>query len=609
MNQQSLWETKEVQEGRTIYIPDETTFSDCQRLMGTYRVAELRPMFLQLSMLWDPSQLEEGKDKKEQALAGKMKKLMKERTSLCKSDLQYAVAFFVADERNVALFLDALPADERELWRCVVTNYYAGKPLLKRTTGKEWLTKSYYYVSDILPAPLHWFYVCRGSDYQYYLTMRHALRTYFYPYFLGARRTAGRVDALPEGTTWHTFHAENEMPRLLKMLEVFHQKEELTHNIYDKMKWTTARKVSKSLKLREFFPDSVEKNASSLRALLLMDSFAYCRWKVGKEQPIEKMAKQVFIEYSTSSLHLSHTLLPHVSGIRQTVMDWTCFDLQTLHISLSLEKICTDEGWTDIDQLLAELYFMETNNPNNLLFSPPAIGNMRLHYAKLTKAEIPADKIYQEVSVPFVKGFLFLLAAWGILEIAYQDMDLRSPSYYDSLRYFRFTELGRYLMGRTPHYVSAIAPESGFELDEERLLFRSLNNSNPYETLVTEIAEPIGGHRFRLTEASFLKTCSTAADLEKSISFFHRYVCQNPPPVWEDFFSRLRAKAVPWTKMSPRKFEIYQLPTDNAELLRLLSSDEVLRKYVRRAEGYMVLVETTHIPEVKQRLKSFGFLL
>ena len=164
-------------------------------------------------------------------------------------------------------------------------------------------------------------------------------------------------------------------------------------------------------------------------------------------------------------------------------------------------------------------------------------------------------------------------------------------------------------MGRTPHYVPASAPESGFELDEERLLFRSLNNSNPYETLVTEIAEPIGGHRFRLTEASFLKTCSTAADLEKSIRFFHRYVCQNPPPVWEDFFSRLRAKAVPWTKMSPRKFEIYQLPTDNAELLHLLSSDEVLRKYVRRAEGYMVLVETTHIPEVKQRLKSFGFLL
>ena len=83
MNQQSLWKTKEVQEGRTIYIPDETTFSDCQRLMGTYRVAELRPMFLQLSMLWDPSQLEEGKDKKEQALADKMKKLMKERTSIC----------------------------------------------------------------------------------------------------------------------------------------------------------------------------------------------------------------------------------------------------------------------------------------------------------------------------------------------------------------------------------------------------------------------------------------------------------------------------------------------------------------------------------------------
>lgn len=79
MKQQSLWKT-EVQEERTIYIPDETVFSQCQQLMGTYRATELRQMLLQLSMVWNPSQLEEGKDKKEQALADKMKKLMKERT-------------------------------------------------------------------------------------------------------------------------------------------------------------------------------------------------------------------------------------------------------------------------------------------------------------------------------------------------------------------------------------------------------------------------------------------------------------------------------------------------------------------------------------------------
>ena len=609
MKQQSLWEEKQQGE-QTIYIPGETALNRCQKVMGLYRVTELRLILQQLAMVWDPCRLEEGKNQKEKTLADKMKKLMQGRNSLYKSDLQYATAFFVADKRNVALFLDFLPADERELWKQVVTNYYAGKSLLKRTTGKEWLTKTYYYSSDSLPVPLHWFYIRRDVNDQYYLTMRHDLRTYFYPYFLDAKRTdTSRAVSLPEGTAWHTFNAENEMPGLLKMLEVFHQKGELTHNPYDKMKWTTARKLSKPLKLREFFPDSVEKNASTLRALLLMDSFAYCRWRVGKELPVEKMAKQIFIEFTTSSMHLAHTLLPHVSGIRQTVMDWTCFDQQALHISLVLDKICADGEWTDVNQLLAELYFMESDSPDNLLFLSPAFGNMRLQYAKLTKAEIPADKIYQEVSVPFVKGFLFLLAAWGVLEIAYQEMDLRSPSYYDSLRYFRFTELGRYLMGRVPQYVPVAAPEVGFELDEERLLFRSLTDENPYEALVAEIAEPIGGHRFHLTEAGFLKNCSTAADLEKNISFFRQYVCQTPPPVWEDFFNRLRAKAHPWTKVSPKKFETYQLPTGNAELFRLLSTDAVLRKYVRRAEGYMVLVETAHLPEVRQRLKSFGFLL
>ena len=608
MGTQQAGETEKVQEERFIQIPDETAFARCQKVMGLYRVTELRQIQQQMIRIWNSYPLAEGKNKREQNLADGMRKLMKSRTSLYKVDLQYVTAFFVADERNVALFLDSLPSAEREMWRCVVIRYFAGKSLLLRETGQEWLTKKYYYSYDPQPAPLHWFYVYQKGDYQYNLALMQQVREYFYPYFLGRRRKAPGVKELPAGTAWHVFHAENELPGLLSVLEALYLKKELTAEPFDKMKWTTARKIGKQLKLREFFPDAAEKNAVSLRALLLTDSFAYCRWMAGKDLPVEQMAKQVLMEFTTSPEHLAHTLLPHVTGIRRSALDYELLTEQATHIVMGLDRVCRDGEWTGMDRLLVELYFLEEGSPANLLFLTPAFYNLHLFHAKLSKKEILIDEMYRQVGIPFVKGFLFLLAAWGILEIAYEDMDLQSPSYYDSVRYFRLTELGRYLLGRSPLYVPVVGPEVGFDLEEERLLFRSKHPDNPYEPLVDAIAEPVGAHRFRVSEASFLANCGSSEDLEKNIALFRQYVCACPPPVWEDFFHHLRSKSVPWEKVSPRKFEVYRVP-QNVELLRLLSSDELLRQCVRRAEGYMVLVETHRLPEVRQRLKEFGFLL
>jgi hypothetical protein len=53
----------------------------------------------------------------------------------------------------------------------------------------------------------------------------------------------------------------------------------------------------------------------------------------------------------------------------------------------------------------------------------------------------------------------------------------------------------------------------------------------------------------------------------------------------------------------------YRVSPQNAELIRLITSDEQLRKLVVRAEGYLILVAEDDIRKFENQLKKHGYLL
>ena len=165
-------------------------------------------------------------------------------------------------------------------------------------------------------------------------------------------------------------------------------------------------------------------------------------------------------------------------------------------------------------------------------------------------------------------------------------------------------------MGKTKTYrFPNEESKTQFELEEDRLLLRSLHADNPFLAILSNMAEPVGGNRYRMTSSSFLKKCNTLKDIEQQIKLFRQYVAAKPPKIWEDFFTQMQQQATAWKHLAAYSYHLFQLPKGDPQLMRILASDPLLRQYIKRAEDYILLVDALHFIEVQKRLKEYGYLV
>ena len=144
-----------------------------------------------------------------------------------------------------------------------------------------------------------------------------------------------------------------------------------------------------------------------------------------------------------------------------------------------------------MEELLYLLHLTESGKGYTMLFDDYAMCAVSLPSAKLPSQSITPVNYYTQLGIPYVKGFLFLLAAWGMVEVAYEPFDPDSPSYYDTLRYFRITSLGRFVLGQTASCEMPEPPITEFEVAANRLLIRFLESNNAYEMVLEDFADPI----------------------------------------------------------------------------------------------------------------------
>lgn len=100
-----------------------------------------------------------------------------------------------------------------------------------------------------------------------------------------------------------------------------------------------------------------------------------------------------------------------------------------------------------------------------------------------TNSIISLDNVISNLSNPFVKSFLFLLASLGIVEIAYSAVPpSNATSIYDTLHFLRITELGQFVTGLIGHYneTGRGGTQTDFAIDDERLLLKLNNPKSPY---------------------------------------------------------------------------------------------------------------------------------
>ena len=228
---------------------------------------------------------------------------------------------------------------------------------------------------------------------------------------------------------------------------------------------------------------------------------------------------------------------------------------------------------------------------------------------------VDSDNEFDLVSEPLLKGFAFLLAAFGAAEIAYDPP--AHPTYarpgknrltpFDGLRFVRLTPLGEFVFGRQDHFDLPACPtaRSPVILDETRLLATCRNADKLTELALKQLMEPLAAGRYRMTPKSFLAGCATRGDLEERVRLFRRAVSIAPPAIWEQFFEQTLARSAPL--VSEPDYLVLKVGADE-EIRRLFTSDPVLKEIVLKVEGLRIAVRQSDLKKLAKRLEEFGYL-
>ena len=231
------------------------------------------------------------------------------------------------------------------------------------------------------------------------------------------------------------------------------------------------------------------------------------------------------------------------------------------------------------------------------------------------KTYITNDSLSPFITEPFIKGSLFLFAAFGLIEIAFDEVNLTSYgstyfSNYDGLKYFRLTNMGAYIFGQKSSFQheTATVQKSKLSLSNDSLLIIADGEMTALtDKMLGAYSEKLGNTRYRVTSESFLKDCKTRKEIESKIALFKAAINSSIPTFWDKFFRELINNA---TAIKINKYVVtYTLLKDDKELHRLIAQDMELKQLVLKAEGFNLLVPVENLTKFKSRMKELGFVV
>ena len=299
------------------------------------------------------------------------------------------------------------------------------------------------------------------------------------------------------------------------------------------------------------------------------------------------------------------------------------------HLEVNFRKnICNvlkempEKQWISVENIIKYCYFHNIDiriaHPymvsQYVHLSPSRYINGRWENVK-GKTYVSESSFPTVITFPAVKMYLFFLASFGLIDIAYvppENDEIRAKnrpflSEYDGLKYVRLNALGEYLLGKKDTFnVDLEKRTAQVALDEDRLIAYLRGNDPVKKMVLDKIALMIHEGCYRVNYQIFLKDCQSKKDIDNKIELFYEYISQDPPEIWQTFLDDIRSKKDPLEeKMNLHVFKI----KNNQELVELIARDEILRELVLIAEDYHILISEHNIKKVQHRLGDFGFFM
>lgn len=439
--------------------------------------------------------------------------------------------------------------------------------------------------------------------------IKKLLATY-YPEPEGKKITyISEEDALRLGVAYHAeLAAAKDLPRTI----AYHLQDNLKFTTRSKPAVPSTNKLKKTLKPTEFY--SEHPDLSSVRSYLLsilMSAFT----KKDIRDEYGAQIKAIYKKIETD-VTLAEKLLSNIKGFPHAHQNAKPIILEFSKLMATFQV----NQWVSMESIKSSLKF-------NFVQIAPITDRYALnsHLYFETKIESSYGGTYSDknyittgraegfITQPFLKGYLMLCGTLGLLDLIVKEPDTKEYgnsyfSEYDGLMAVRMTNLGAYVLGLVPTYVSDIQNNNGkLIFSEDSLILLVEGDVTIYDVLLKNYAERVTDTRFKVSNQTFLKDCKNKRELKLKIDIFRQTVSRDLPANWELFISELEAKSKALTPVSG--IHIFKIPPKDKELQSLIAQDTILKECVLKAERFHILIESQNQLKFKTRLKSFGYLI
>lgn len=612
---------KDIREERPIYVPNHLERAELEKEINKFPLDEMAEQYAPYLAIAKKYKLYTIDTKGRKVYPYEISKVFTSGKVLKKDWVTfYAV---LSHPSNIFLFLNELSEKEITLLQNIAINHCMFVKDAKELTGKtmtgERRGKSYW-SKEVAPLPEYHMFLQIGRAFgpdsrysytrQYFFELRKNIRRELLQTIFMDYLKMETVDTLPQEDSMKIYNAEASIFLNYPILTSLFESKQLELG-KGKVTATTIKNVEKACNLDEFFPKG-EKECARLCAHLIANTYTLFAAAKGihKQRKIEDNIKAFFEDMFGYMYYLLPAMLSHLKGFRRSNMCNNSYCAELCQIIQSVVSKYAKDGWLSITDLTIKIRtFNEYAEKFCMILPIENYDDMEIENTNTDK-RIYYDEVINNITHPFIKAYLFLMAAYGVVEIAYDEKTEEGDTcYYDTLRYVRLTDLGKYVFGITKKYEHQAAQKKKyFELDDSNLIIKSLDANNPYLSILNNMSIAISKRMYKVTYESFLYGCTSLTDIINKEKLFRDYICKEPPANWDQFFKDIKTRCNPMN-ISKKKYIVMEIPTDNKELQRIILSDPIISKYSIKAEGYLLLVEVSNRIKVATALKKYGYLL
>lgn len=240
-------------------------------------------------------------------------------------------------------------------------------------------------------------------------------------------------------------------------------------------------------------------------------------------------------------------------------------------------------------------------------------NNIYINEANYERTKITSYFNYRNYIIePFIKSVLFILSALGVIEIFYTLPSNKNALYlkhgylskFDGIKAIKFTELGRYIFGRSDKYDFKEEEEGNAILEDDRLIITLIGES-PIKILFLEtIGTKISSNKYKLSKDSFFRKIKNKKDFYEKINEFKEKISSDFSNIWTDFFNEME-KRINSIKII-NDYKVLKLGEDK-ELVNFIIKNKEIGKLILKAEEFHILIKEENIEKFSEILKENGY--